>query len=303
MPLQRQIGNAFVRSTKIFVDSEKATSSSGPMNVVVDLDTSIEYVSAIELTGWNVSNQLMPSVFSFPTGLHNNRFQVVISNAGVTKALTVTLPSGSYSLMNAADDTFTLPFAIESYLQAAIDSDGDFGPGDQALTASVTLTSTMKLKITIVDTSANAVQHSLGLETSPLATTGNIVHRLLGFDKEDTALATETVGTYVPEVDYFRYVDVVVEGLEHRPLARIYKENGSNFSTVLNDPNLTRTRLILNNPMRRLNRLRIDLYLRDRLQLSASDVVRAPFDLCFTIESIANEVEKLPGWLKQSFSM
>lgn len=306
MPLTNtEYGKPYIKTTKLFVNSSERTSGS-LYNYVYTLAEEIQNVVAIELTGYNIPSEVTPTFIASGTNfVGNNKFNFYLENdAGASQTFTVTWPEKKYTYENTVVPYLSYISILEQLLNDAVKDDATFGTsGTTPVTFRVASDTDEKTVIYVVDSGAHIDIFTLLFSTGANASESSYYE--MGFAASTNISATGAAGSKVltspnaTQLSPYRFVDITIDQSEFQPLQRVYLMDNTYYGTTRNELNVSRTRLIRNNQIRKLNRLNIEMRLKNNIVPPTS--ARA-HDLIFTVFSISPE-QTLPKWLQQNFAL
>lgn len=297
MPLDTAKGPNYLKVSKLFIDSaDKEPGSLSEYDYVINLADEIQYVVAMEVTGYNFPSEIAPTfVNASDRSPGNNAIDFTLTNGIITTTFTTVFPQKSYTYENVSVPYLSYIRTLQQLLNETIYTDPDFGNGG-ANQATFTVTSDPfeKTKLSVSGTGVTGFSFLFG--TGANAT--NSAAEPMGFTPGvDTGPALSLVSPGVTVLNPFPFIDINIEGLEFKPLKRIYMADSSFYGTAFNDPNITRTRLMSSNPIHRLKRLRIKITLRDGIVPPTP--TEFSHQMTLTVLNIGNE-EEIPAWVNQT---
>tara|TARA_R110002153_G_scaffold101108_3_gene237225 strand:- start:335 stop:1237 length:903 start_codon:yes stop_codon:yes gene_type:complete len=297
MPLENAYGPNYLKVTKLFIDSEDKEPGGTEYNYTIVLKQEIQYVTAMEMTGYNFPSEMAPTFIDESVGdAGNNVLDFTLSAGALTKTFSLKFPQQSYTFENVSVPYLSYIRTLEQLLNAAIFSDVDFGSGggnearfrvgsDPFQKTSVTVSGTGITGFSFLYLTGVNSKHSSFLQ--------------MGFEKLDYSSTNNSlISPDATSLNPFPFIDINIEEVEElKPFKRIYMEDNALFGTVYNDPDLTRTRLLSSKPIQRLKRLRIKITLKgDQVPPTPTST---PHQFTLTLLNIANE-ETVPKWCKQT---
>lgn len=299
MPLEREkTRENYIKVQKLYVSSaDRNENSKGPYEYQIDLDTEIQYVVGIEITGFNFPSEIAPSFVR--KGANFNGTNVVdfeLQAGALEKVFTFEWPEKKFSYENVAVPYLSYVQTLQQLMNNAIQNDPDFGYG--GANEAIFLSYLDPEEVTSVAVFGSGVTGFRFLFASG-PNSDDSAFNAMGYNKSDTAFTLNENGPGRVNLQPFRYIDVnVKEAQEFKPLKRIYTTNNLYYGTVRNDPSITRTRLLSSQPILRLKKLNVSITLE-------GGVVPPIFqgldhEITFTIFSIANETF-VPDWVRQVF--
>lgn len=299
MPLEREkTRENYIKVHKLFVSSaERNENSRNAYEYQVDLNTEIQFVVGIEITGFNFPSEIAPTFVK--KGLNFRGTNVVdfeLQAGALTRQFTFNWPEKQFSYENVTVPYLSYVQTLQQLLNQTIENDPDFGVG--APNQAFFLVLADPEEITSVRLSGPGVTGFRFLFASgPNA--DDSAFNAMGYNQADTAFTLNETGPGRTNLKPFRYIDVnVKEAEEFKPLKRIYTTDNIYYGTVRNDPSITRTRLLSSQPIKRLKKMNITITLE-------GGVVPPVFqgldhEITFTVFSIANETF-VPEWVSQVF--
>ena len=299
MPLQTaKSSKNYVKVSKVFINSEdRDASSTGPYDYVVTLPQEIQYVIGMEITGYNFPSALAPTFVAEGPGFQGtNRLDFTLTNGVDTTEFNVVWPEKSYTYQNVTVPYLSYVRTLQQLMNEAIFSDpvfGNGGPNEAFFRVDID----PEERTVIAVSGPGVTGFSLLFDTG--VNSENSSHVAMGFNDVDVGPALTITSPNPTNLAPFRFIDVnVEEAAEYRPLERIYMTNNVYYGTTRNEPNVTRTRLLSSEPLRRLKRLRIRLTLEGGVVPPVTSGLS--HDLAFTVFNLANE-EVVPEWVNQTF--
>ena len=285
MPLQTPPPNSepYVRVARVFADSAARAVTDSVSDYTVVVPVAVQDVIGVEVTGWSFPDT---GAVTIRKGL-NSGFDATVFRLLPSLALeTVTISVDLVDALGSGEDE--LYYSSASGLAAAIN--GLF----VSLLGSSVATCTLKygrLLFTAEDGFASGM--SLDFASGARATTS--AHTALGWPtKVDVVTAVSILAPALPQLLLFTFITVsVAEVAEYTPLKRIYVGR-SDTSTVRTDPGISRTRLLTDQPLRRMPSLHVSVRMQGLYELEDT------FDhhLTFTVFSLANETST-PAWARK----
>ena len=300
MPLATFKNKHYIQGARVFIDSDDRESTIDPFNtqydVLVNLNNGFDNVVGLDLSSWNIPYDTVPVFFETTTSQHaqNNLLDVYLENVPFTHSVsfTVTLVGSGYGstdalgksvcsqingaliILNAGGGTFT---NVDSFIYT-VDSDG-------------------RLLITAPAAQPAGVTRCQFLFGSgPSA--GFTPYYALGFATPvDTILSVSPlISSPLPSVPprrVYRSVDLGIKQINEFPILRRICMSGSDYNTFTY---VTRNYLLLTEPLRRVDRLRMSLKLADGRTATPNAAVGfdAVLDLMLVVED-----QVIPSWVKQ----
>ncbi len=316
MPLFKNEHQAYVRRTRVYVDSDqRLTGSLSEFDFVVPLEQPLENVVGIEMVGYNIKTDLQQTFIAQIGNYNGNNILDVSVNDYPTMSnpltYSVTIPPRNYTTVESlADD-------LETLLNAAVLATGNvywiartWSLFVQTLEGSETITIIFEMTGAFIEDIA-----TFTFRTGP--NHQNSGGGQLGFltDEDTLGVITDASMVYVaglpiqvqtPQLQPFRYLNVnIANAPELQPANRIILSDGtfhSSKTTVID----SRPRL-LTQPIKRLDTLHVvctmgPVFHGDSLEtrppLSRS---RGGIDLIFDVLVVAQE-QGIPSWVKQELT-
>ena len=300
MPLQDPKGPNYVRVRKVYVDSgKKEDYSKGEYDYVVELDQELEYVIGCEITGFNLPKNLAPTFIHDRVGFKGNAmvdFQV--TDGIVTETFAFQWPEKSYTYENIPVPYLSYIGTLSQLMNTAIEPSPTFGSGTaKEVTFNVASDPDEKTQVSLTAASGTVTfqfQFGTGAHYEISAATE------MGFTEADTGFSASILSPNPTFLQSYRYIDVFIDKIEFQPVKRIYMTDNLYYGTTINDPDVTRTRYIQSNPIRRLKTLHITLLLEGGVVPPIT--TGRPHDLTLTFFTLANE-EFVPNWVRQTFAI
>lgn len=299
MPLeQEKTQENYIKVNKLFISSaDKNQNSRGAYEYQIDLNTEIQYVVGMEITGYNFPSEIAPT-FVAP-GINfdgTNAIDFELQAGALVKQFSAFWPEKQYTYENVTVPYLSYVQTLQQLLNQAIQNDPDFGTG--APNEAFILSSTDPEEVTHLTISGPGVTGFRFLfDSGP--NRNDSAFNAMGYNQVDTAFTLKEIGPTRTNLRPFRFLDInIKEAEEFQPLKRIYTTDNLYYGTVRNDPSITRTRLLSSQPIHRLSRLNIKITLE-------GGVVPPVFqgldhELTLTVFSIANETY-VPKWVRQVF--
>lgn len=301
MPLQDQkSNNAYVKISKIYIsNSNRTAGSAGPYDYFVTLPEQIQYVIGFEITAFQFPTSIAPTFvppFKNNPGTDKVDFILVADPPGITKAFSFTWPAKQYTFQNVTVPYLSYVDALQQQLRAAIAADPVFGiGGPNEATFTVVADPNLRTYVTVTGVNVTGMRFMFASGPNQL----NSAHIAMGFVKVDTPLSNTQVSMTATQLRPFRFIDINLDAApEFKPLKRIYVTDSLSAGSVRNDLDITRTRLLSSQPLRTLTRLRVRITLENGV---VPPDTGAPHDFTLTVFSIANEINAVPSWLRQTF--
>lgn len=305
MPLQETEGPNYTKVTKVYVDSGEREENSGSVyDYRFALRDEIQYVTGMELTSYSFPDEVTPSFrAAYKNWRGTNKIDFYIDDGTNVGTFTATWPQKKY-VFSANPDVFTSYVdVLPTLLVEAIGSDPIFGYAgtyDISWVTSVTDDQTTRIKI-MKSFSAPAMNWGFLFETG--SNHNDAAYEPMGFAKADySAISPNPIITSPNAVNLepYRYFDLVIDEVrELNPVARIYVTSNQFYGISQNEINVSRTRLLSAEPLRRLKFLTVRLVLEGGIVL-ASDSSTREHDIGLTVFSVANE-NSVPRWITQTF--
>lgn len=284
MPLQDPKNDShYVRLEKVYISSKDRDPDGTVFDYQVQLEKALPFVAAVELTGYNLPGDLAPS---FPAPNNVVDFTLHDPASNTTTSFSFTWPHRKFVYQDTTYPAVSYIDTLKQLLEEQIFDDPTFGPSGLNMYFYVTATAALH---TVVEVDEGCTI-SFDFASGPNA--GQSAALAMGFPLADTAPAAKVSSQDPVRLTLSRYVDVVLDEIEHRPLQRIYF--GGAESAKFNDT-AAKTRL-LTKPIRRLSSLRVKLALEGgATPTSASS---GEHDLVLTFFLVANET-MVPDWVAQ----
>lgn len=302
MPLQQEISKEnYIKVHKVYVSSaDRTASSQSRYDYFIRLPTQIQYVVGLEITGYNLPSDLAPTFITSGAGgsvLGTDKVDFELTNGVTTTVFTATWPQKQYDYQNVTVPYLSYVDILQQIMQDAVDGDAVFGIGgpNQATFVSDAVPEE-QTQITVSGTGITGFR--MLFASGPNAI--NSSYLAMGWNQVDTASSLVQLSPSRAVMKPYRYVDFYLDcAPEFRPLKRIYMTDNVYYGTVRNDPNLTRTRLLSSQPIRLLEKFRVQLFLEGNV---VPPVTSNSLDHEFTLTvfSLANEVN-VPTWMNQVF--
>lgn len=292
MPLPISHGERYVRISRVFIDSEERSEGT-VSDYRFDMNTEIQEVVGVELTGYVIPSSLTPS---FLNGV-NDKLDFELSNGVTTKQFSATWPSNSYTYENVSIPYLGYINTLLQILEETVFLDPVFGNnGTHRAFFLVQADPETRTDVSVLPTTGITSFRFL-FDSGPNSSVS--AFREMGFSQVDTpAGALEIVSPNTVKLDAFPRVDIFIDEFpELRPLDTIYNRNAAYYGTTYNDTNISRTPLLSSKPPQRLKTLHIRLRIGDK---PVPNIQQNEHSICLTIFSLANE-EYVPRWLNQSF--
>lgn len=306
MPLQHaQFGRPYIKTTKLFVNSGERTSGS-LYSYVYTLKQEIQNVVAIELTGYNIPSEVTPTFIASTTNFTgNNKINMKVTTTGeYSEHFVISWPEKKYTYENTLIPYLSYISILQQLLNDAVKDSAVLGTsGTKPVTFRVASDTDEKTVIYIIDGNGTDIL-GVTLKFATGANANESAYYEMGFTQADTS-STGSVGSLVitspnpTNLSPYRFVDVSIDQSEFQPLQRVYLMDNTYYGTTRNELNVSRTRLLRNNQLKKLNRLNITLRLKNNIVPPTN--ARA-HDLIFTVFSISPE-QTLPKWLNQNFAL
>lgn len=305
MPLQDEKGSNYTKITKVYADSAlREDESKGVYDYRVKLLDEIQFVTGMEVTSYNFPNEVAPS---FRAANRNqggtDTIDFYIDDGTNYQTFTATWPQKKYVFSTTFDLFTSYLDVLETLLEEAIASDPIFGDaGGYSITWETTVTSDQTTEIEIRK-GGGAPALDWGFLFATGANAANAAYEPMGFAQADYSAISPITSITSPNpvnLEPYRYFDIVVaEARELAPLARVYVTSNDFYGIVQNEINVSRTRLLSSEPVRRLQYLTIQVILEGGILLSSNSGTRN-HDIGMTVFSVANE-NSVPNWISQTF--
>lgn len=305
MPLQSEKGPNYTKVTKVYVDSAQREEESGSAyDYRVTLQDEIQYVTGMELTSYSFPDEVTPSFrASYKNQGGTDKIDFYIDDGTNVGTFTATWPQKKFTFTDNFDLFQSYLDVLETLLEEAIASDPIFGDaGTYGISWETTVTTDQTTEIEIRK-AGGAPNLSWGFLFESGTNHNDAAYNPMGFLKADYSAIHPTVSITSPNavnLEPYRYFDIIVEeARELSPLARIYVTSNQFYGISQNEINVSRTRLLSAEPLRRLRFLTIRIVLEGGIVLG-SDATTREHDLGITVFSVANE-NSVPGWITQAF--
>lgn len=305
MPLQTEKGPNYTKITKVYIDSaDRADGSRTAYDYRVKLLDEIQFVTGMELTSYNFPDEVTPSFRAQNKNQPGtDKLDFYIDDGTNIGVFTATWAQRRFNYTDSFDVYKSYCDVIETIMEEAIASDPIFGDaGSYNITWETTIKSDQTTQIEIRK-SGGAPPLNWGFLFLTGDNQQNSSHEPMGFEKADYEAISPNTSITSPNpvnLEPYRYFDIVVEeARELNPLARIFVTSNEFYGIVQNEINVSRTRLLSTEPVRRLGYISIRIVLEGGYVLS-SDSSTADHDLGITVFSVANE-NSVPAWISQTF--
>lgn len=313
MPLIDLDRPLYIRRDRFYVDNQDRTvNSKDPFDIEIDLDKRYENVQSIEITDYNIPQDISPSFIAPTTTTNGNNI--------IDVRMTYTLGPQTLEFTVVMDatikyDTFTdLLTAIETALNTEMDAQGDplFNTGNIQWDVEPAVNATYGVatpRFDLVGALNSQIYGFFLFGTGP--NRGNAPERLLGYDEGvDTIVIdqfpppyqtiTPTYGPRAYHAAYqqpFRFVDVIIDESEESfrrevPTARIQL---SDASYITRRVTAARPRLYTN-PLHYTDKLHLRLRLED--ERVPTTLSTQGWDVALDILQLSNE-PTIPNWVQQ----
>lgn len=325
MPLKRVDRPNYLKRTRLFVSNQERTaaSSKDAYTFTYDLETEIQDVVSIELTGWTIHKKFAPTFI----GRYS---QTTLPYASTTNPRSA-VPGNSMVDVEITDETGVITIVFPVDMELVIPPTGiPVSYGGRTLTlAELSAATATAFSLAFLNfghavlnpTNYNVVVGGdvlgrfifyLTLKANPalkptirlLFGTGpnrsDAMNRVLGFPLEDTTPDPTTLGVQSPcslEPMPLRYVDVILPQFpELNPVGRVFlaPTSDADFKQPDDKPEAVR---LLSEPVRRMAELRVELRLPGD-QAPNPEVEDEGVDLEFEVLSLAAE-GCIPNWMNQ----
>ena len=299
MPLEREKSSQnYVRVSKLFLSSkDRNVNSFGPYDYFIDLDEDIQYVVGMEITGYNFPSEISPTFVAEGTkSPGTNKLDFQLEAGAISKTFTATWPEKQYNYQNVTVPYLSYVLVLAQIMNLAIETDPDFGVGapNQATFAS---TPDPEERTHVTVTGAGVTGFAFLFDSGP--NEANSAFNAMGYAKTDTVVALDQVSPTRTNLRPFRFIDINLDqAREFTPLKRVYTTDNIYYGTVRNDPNITRTRLLSSQPLRKMQRINVKITLEGGV--IPPTTIGLDHDLTVTVFSVANETS-VPSWVKQVF--
>jgi hypothetical protein len=245
MPLQTPPPDSepHVRVTRVFVDSAARAATDSVSDYTVVMAVAVQDVIGIEVTGWSFPDS---GAFTIRKGL-NSGFDATVFKLDPSPS-TVNISVDLVDALGGGGDE--LSYSTAADLAAAMN--GLF----VGLLGALFVTCTLRYGRLLFTADAGSTS-GMSLNFASGARASTSAHTALGWPtKVDTGTAFAILAPGPPPL-LFTFITVsLAEVAEYTPLKRIYIGR-SDTSTVRTDPGTSRTRLLTNQPLRRLSGRRV----------------------------------------------
>lgn len=298
MPLQdEKSASNYVKVTKIFVSSKSRNANSkGVYDYQITLDSEIQYVIGMEVTGYNFPRNIAPSfIASAPGFTGTNKLDFEIAGP-VNTVFTVTWPENQYTYNNVTIPYLSYVQTLQQLMQTAIRDDPNYGYGAPN-EAFFTSTSDPNEVTNLTIDGAGVTGFRFLFASGPNRAEASF--NAMGYNQVDTALALQQISPGRTNLRPFRFFDINIDrAAEFQPLKRVYASDDVNYGSVKNDLSLTRTRLLSSEPIRVMRDLRVTITLESGIVPPSTEEREHEFTL--TVFSLSNE-QVVPSWVRQLF--
>lgn len=289
MPLQGDVTkNSYVKTQRLFTSSkQRDEQSEGTHEYGLVLSDAVTNVIAIELTGYSLPVDIAPSFLATKDGFPgNDKVDFALQAGALVKTFSFSFPNRKFVYA-----TYTT--MLNSILDRTVKDDLDFGTNGAYPTSFNILSE--------YDESTSIVVNNNNVSISFLWASGSnrnqSAYRQMGFSQADTTFASQVKSQTATQLTPYMFCDVFVKEFpELSPLKRIYFDGAMVART---DPNTSRTRLLVSQPVRTLQTLTIKLLLDGGIPAQSGQ----EHELNFTLFSMQPEINSIPSWLKQTFML
>lgn len=300
MPLQvpRSKEN-YIRTTKVYLDSEDKVEYTEGNTYRFKLATEIQDVIGCELSGYNLPIDAAPSFVSVTPGFNGTDkadFYLLDKSNSTKSYLDITFPERKLKKYDFSDSTRDYSNVLAGLLNEATALDPYFSAFDILWRVWIDYDNTVVIDLNYYI--LGDLEFGIEFSSGPNAEDG--AYQAMGFEKLDyVGAANGTLQSPLPvKLDLFRYVDFTVQ--EFMELGLLDRVNISDriSDSYSNESNITRTRLLKDQPPRKLTHLTIFPALDGGRPIPSS----VNFSLELVLFNLANE-ETIPSWVNQVFSI
>lgn len=308
MPLQRVDRRHFLRCQRLEIDPDLRLldRSSSPFDILVELSEFAEKIAGVELSSWDVSLDLVPTIFSdnllenaalsnTDALRQNNLLDVRFQDIPLTTTvdLTIEMQGTGYGSAEAMGES------VVAYITDAMDTEdtSPFTTGDGCV-VSYTVTNGKLSFGAEIGGAANTVNLQFLFGSGP--SSGSSPYRAMGFATEtNTPIITSPgpirgpVAGLVPYLSPLRSIDVTVDQMpELQPIKRLPVADNGYFKLKFEK----RRFLLLTNPLRNTQELRVRLLYPTGV--SPPETSNRGYDLSLDLLEVEPQ-ERVPEWVKQ----
>lgn len=298
MPVQDvNNSNDYLRVKRVYVDSADRVTDADLNTFRVELDEEVQNAVGIELTGFSINNNTIPSfVAGIPGRAGDNIIDFFITNTdlgdpdyGLSTTFEIEMDEVRYDYYNPDNLTRSYTDKLQETMNGLLQADPYWG----AQTPFVTVFED-DLGRTDIDISTLGLDTVWGFNfaTGPNATTSP--HIQMGFENQDYSSTDDRlISPNRVNLRVYRYISVSVEEFrELSPVANIYADDGGGYTS--NERNTARTRIISSDRLHRIRYLTITPLLNGSIHVPGGSLM----DFEFTIFHLSNQGDK-PEWFKE----
>jgi hypothetical protein len=302
MPLQNEVSrNSYVKIDRIvFGSNERNENSRGPYVYQIDLKNQIDNVIGCELTGYSFPSRLAPTfITSSPGVIGTDAVDFFLQAGAIIGLFSFKWPANQFSYQNLGVPYLSYVNVLKEQLQAAVEADAIFGTGGPHQATFQVVADPEEITHIVV---SGAGVDGLGFQFASGPNNESSAFNQMGWNKVDTPAALVVKSPGIVALNPYVYFDVSIdEFAEFQPVKRIYVMDNQVYSTIRNDPSITRARLLSSQPIRRLKRLSVRITLEGGIVPPVFEGL--DHQITLTIFSLQPENYALPQWMRQVFVM
>lgn len=314
----------YLKTREIHIDSstDKSNPDQSDFQFDVILKDEIQDVLSMTISSWNIDKDITPSFWPQNGSIAGNDmldFEITNSayNGGNPVQLSVQLPNRNlYYDENAPDDS-NICEVLQDLMNDAIAAYDPVGLAD----LSIVVPYLQPQKMTIVTDTTNFGSLDDTTFISLLFASGpnsdRSCYAQLGFEKSDydsiPAIAAGfaslnnggrvVISPSAPDLQTFKYIDVLVKESNKIPVQRIFATNPSVFRTNKSASTLRQQKIDTDQPPRVLRKLSISILFPGSKNPAFYVSQSSPLQFTFSILQLAQENDSVPSYLKQTLSM